>query len=130
MSEISTQAGSRLVRKTFDRPDEVREPYEKGRVEILNTKDWPIKRVNLEPGWRWTEHTRRVVGTDLCEVFHVKLLLNGRFRVRMKDGTEMEFGSCEIAIMDGQHDAWVVGDDRCSFIDLAEVVRQAGAAAS
>jgi hypothetical protein len=81
--------------------------------------------VTLEPGWRWTEHTRPVVGTDLCEVHHVKLFLEGRFGVRMQDGTEMEFGPGEIAVIDGAHDAWVIGDQRCSFVDLAEVVRQA-----
>jgi hypothetical protein len=114
-----------LERKSFEAPDEVRTPYEKGRVDVVNTGEWPVKRVNLEPGWRWTEQTRPVVGTALCEVFHVKLFLHGRFGVRMRDGKEMEFGPGEIGVIDPGHDAWVVGDEPCAFVDFAEVVRQA-----
>ena len=125
MASTEQRAKPLLTKKTFDAADELRTPYEKGRIDVLNTDYWPVKRVTLEPGWRWTEHTRPVVGTDLCEVFHVKLFLAGRFGVRMKDGTEMEFGPGEIAVIDGEHDAWTVGDESCSFIDLAEVVRQA-----
>jgi quercetin dioxygenase-like cupin family protein len=118
-----------LEKKRFDAPDELRNPYEKGRVDVLkvgNGREWEAKRVTIEPGWRFTEHTSPVVGTELCEVFHIKYFIRGRFGVRMKDGTEMEFGPGEIAIIDPGHDAWIVGDEPCSFIDLAEVVRQAG----
>jgi hypothetical protein len=114
-----------LERKSFESPDEVRTPYEKGRVDVVNTGEWPVKRVNLEPGWRWTEQTRPVVGTDLCEVSHVKFFLHGRFGVRMRDGKEMVFGPGEIGVIDPGHDAWVVGDEPCAFVDFAEVVRQA-----
>ena len=112
------RAMTALEKKSFETPDEVRTPYEKGRVDVVNTTEWPVKRVNLEPGWRWTEHTRPVVGTDLCEVMHVKFFLRGRFGVRMKDGMEIEFGPGEIAVIDPGHDAWVVGDEPCAFIDL------------
>ena len=111
--------------KSFDKPDEVRNPYEKGRVDVVDTGQWPVKRVTIEPGWRWTEHTSPVVGTDLCELFHVKFFLQGRFAIEMKDGSRPEFGAGDIAVIDAGHDAWVVGDEPCSFIDLAEVVRQA-----
>lgn len=117
-----------LHKKTFDAADEIRTPYEKGRVDIVNTPQGPVKRVTIEPGWRWTEQTKPVVGTDLCDVFHVKLFLQGRFGVRMNDGTELDFGPGDLAVIEPGHDAWVVGDEPCAFIDLAEVVRQANAA--
>ena len=70
-ADLSGGAGTMTVleRKSFEAPDEVRTPYEKGRVDVVNTAEWPVKRVNLEPGWRWTEHTRPVVGTDLARSF-------------------------------------------------------------
>lgn len=114
-----------LEKKTFDAPDEVHTPYEKGRIDLVRTPQGPVKRVTLEPGWRWTTETKAVVGTDLCEIFHVKHIVAGRFGVRMQDGSELEFGPGDLAIIEPGHDAWVVGDSPCSFIDLAEVVRQA-----
>jgi quercetin dioxygenase-like cupin family protein len=119
-----------VERKSFDVPDEVRNPYEKGRVDVLNvgdTREWEAKRVTIEPEWRFSKHTSPVTGTELCETFHIKYFLQGRFGVRMKDGTEMEFGPGDIGIIDPGHDAWIVGDEPCSFIDLAEVAREAGA---
>ena len=114
-----------LHKKTFDSPDEVRSPYEKGRVDVVDKPQGPVKRVTLEPGWRWTEHTKPVVGTDLCELFHVKLILAGTFGVRTADGTEMEFDPGDLAVIETSHDAWVVGNEPVEFLDLAEVVRLA-----
>lgn len=116
-----------LQRKSFDAPDEVRTPYEKGRIDVLKVGDthtWDAKRVNVQPGWRFSTHTAPVVGTELCEVYHIKLFLQGRFGVRMKDGTELEFHAGDVAIIDPGHDAWVVGDEPCVFVDLAETARQ------
>ena len=67
-----------------------------------------------------------MVGTEICEVYHVKLFLKGRFGVRMRDGSEMEFGPGDIGVFDTGHDAWVVGNEPCEFVVLAEVARQTG----
>jgi hypothetical protein len=119
-----------LQRKSFDKADEVRTPYKYGRVDVLkvgDTRQWDAKRVTIQPGWRFSEHSAPVVGTAICEVYHVKLFLKGRFGVRMRDGSEMVFEAGEIGVIDAGHDAWVPGKEPCEFIDLAEVVRQAGA---
>lgn len=118
-----------IEKKSFDVPDETRNPYQKGRIDVLivgDARQWEVKRASIGPGWRFTKHTSAVVGTQLCELFHIKYIIQGRFGFRMKDGTEMEFGPGEVAIVDPGHDAWVVGDQPCVFIDLADVVRQAG----
>jgi hypothetical protein len=118
-----------VQRKTFDQADEVRTPYEKGRVDVLKvgtTRHWDAKRVTLASGWRFSQHAASVAGTAICEVYHVKLFLKGRFGVRMRDGTEMEFGPGDVGIIDAGHEAWVPGSEPCQFIDLAEVARQTG----
>jgi len=44
----------------------------------------------------------------------------------MDDGTEMEFGAGDVAIMQPGHDAWVVGDEPNVLIELADVVKRPG----
>jgi len=42
----------------------------------------------------------------------------------MDDGTWMEFGPGDVAIMQPGHDAWVVGDGPNVLIELADVVHR------
>jgi len=110
MAELEKTA-AQLERKSFDEADEVRTPYERGGVDVVKVGDakrWDAKRITIQPGWRFSEHTAPVVGTEVCEVSHVKLFLKGRFAVRMRDGTEMEFGAGDIGVIGAGHDAWVL----------------------
>lgn len=113
-----------IAGKSFDLPDETRRPFEKGRVDIVNLGGLAFSRETLEPGWRWSKHVKPVVGGESCQRFHVKVFLAGRQRVRMDDGTEMEFGPGDVAIMGPGHDAWVVGDEPNVLIELADVVKR------
>ena len=45
------------------------------------------------------------------------LLRAGRMKVVMDDGEEAEYGPGDFAIMAPGHDAWVVGEDPCVFVD-------------
>ena len=38
-----------------------------------------IGRAILEPGWRWSDDVKPIVGTEWCEAHHVHVLLAGRF---------------------------------------------------
>jgi hypothetical protein len=42
----------------------------------------------------------------------------------MDDGTEMEFGPGDVAIIDPGHDGWVVGDEPNVLYELAEATRE------
>lgn len=108
--------------KNFGSPDETRRPFEKGKIDVVTVGGLTFYRETLEPGWRWSTHVKPVVGGDSCQKFHVKIFLSGRQRVRMNDGTEMEFGAGDVAIMQPGHDAWVVGDEPNVLIELADVV--------
>ena len=39
-----------------------------------------------EPGWRWSEHVKPIVGTEWCEFHHAMYVLSGHMRVLMRDG--------------------------------------------
>jgi hypothetical protein len=62
-------------------------------------------------GLRWSSHVKTTVGGEGCQRRHVKIFVAGRQRIRMDDGTEMEFGPGGVAIIDPGHDGWVVSDE-------------------
>lgn len=113
-----------IVGKNFDQPDEIRRPFEKGKIEVVTVGGLTFYRETLEPGWQWSKHVKPVVGGDSCQKFHVKIFLKGRQRIRMNDGTEMEFRPGDVAIMQPGHDAWVVGNEPNVLIELADVVKR------
>lgn len=114
----------KMEKKNFGSPDESKSPFEKGRIDVVRVGGLTINRETLAPGWRWATHVKPVVGGESCQKFHVKIFLSGRQRVRMDDGTEMEFGPGDVAVMEPGHDAWVVGDEPNVLIELAEAVRK------
>jgi class 3 adenylate cyclase len=95
---------------SFAHPDEVR-TVDHGRIELVNLGEESIGRQVLEPGWRWSDHVKPVVGTATCEFHHFGLVLSGRLRVEMTDGTTMEVGPDAVYEIPPGHDAWVVGDE-------------------
>ena len=73
--------------KSHDAADEVRSP-DKTRVEIVRLPGYTLGRLKLQPGWRWSECIKPVVGTASCQVPHVGYAVSGRLTVRMTDGTQ------------------------------------------
>jgi hypothetical protein len=59
-----------LEAKSHDNPDEVRTPN-KTRVEVVRLPGHTLGRFKLQPGWRWSECVKPVVGTESCQVAHV-----------------------------------------------------------
>jgi len=121
VEDMGSSAGTRsagMVRRSFNRPDEVR-PFEKGsgQLELINSNGGPVGRATFRPGWRWSEHVKPIAGTDSCEAPHVGYFVAGRMRVVMDDGQEMEFGTGDFAVIPPGHDAWIVGDEDCVVID-------------
>jgi hypothetical protein len=95
----------------FDSPDESRTP-DKTRVDVIRVGDTTAARMTFEPGWKWSECVKPVVGTDSCQVRHVGVVQSGRLHVSHEDGTESELGAGDAYLIEPGHDAWVVGDER------------------
>jgi len=95
--------------RDFSKPDETRTP-DKTKVELVNVAGGQIGRYTFQPGWRWSECIKPVVGTDSCQVEHVGYCVSGRIHVTL-DGTETEVGAGEVYRIPPGHDAWVVGDE-------------------
>ena len=94
----------------FDSPDETRSP-DKTTVDLVRMGDAATAaRLTLQPGWRWSECIKPVVGTDSCQVRHVGFLQSGQMHVTHDDGSEDEIGPGKAYVIEPGHDAWVVGD--------------------
>jgi len=78
-----------------------------------------------EPGWRWSIDVKPSAGTERCQYHHIGLTLQGRLRVEMPDGTELEVGPGDVFEIPPGHDAWVVGDGPWVSVDF-EAMRTYG----
>jgi Cupin domain len=106
--------------KSFDSPDETR-PFEgKGKADVLQIAGQTVGRGVFEPGWKWSENVKPIAGTDSCQVSHLGYCLSGRMKIYMDDGSEFEVGPGEVAAIPPGHDAEVVGDEDCVFVDFGE----------
>ena len=107
---------ARLQRKRFSEPVDVRR-FPHGRVDIIELDDTVVGRMSYEPGWRWSVDVKPIATTESCQYHHVGVTLEGRLRVEMPDGTQLEIGPGDVFEIPPGHDAWVVGDTPWVSID-------------
>lgn len=101
-----------IAKKNFDAADEVRSP-DKARIEVVDLGSAKAARMTLEPGWRWSESVKPIVGTDSCQARHVGVLVSGSMRVVHSDGSEQDVGPGDAYAIEPGHDAWVTGGESC-----------------
>ncbi|MEY2450468.1 MAG: hypothetical protein QOD92_42 [Acidimicrobiaceae bacterium] len=104
-----------VTARSFDAPDETRTP-EKTKVEVVDLGGAKAARLTLQPGWKWSECIKPVVGGDSCQALHVGLVQSGMMHVVHEDGTESDLGAGSAYRIAPGHDAWVVGDE--AFVGL------------
>ena len=117
IAPIRTIGSVELRRKRFDRPDEVRS-VEKARIELVELGELAVGRTVFEPGWRWSEHVKPIVGTETCQEHH---RLRGVWASAYRDDRRRSLeilGGDAFEVPPG-HDAWVVGDEPSVSIDWA-----------
>ena len=103
--------------KSHNSPDEVRAPI-KTRVEVVRLPGYTLGRLNFEPGWKWSDCIKPVVGTDSCQVSHVGYAVSGRLTVKLNDGTQKTFEPGMSYTIPPGHDAWVEGNERFVCIEV------------
>lgn len=107
-----------MQQKSLNAPDEVR-VFDRGKLELASLGGVTFGRATFQPGWKWSESVKPLVNTEWCEAPHVQYHVSGRLRVLMHDGTEMEFGPGDVGVVPPKHDAWVVGDETVTIIDIS-----------
>ncbi|TKB64904.1 MAG: cupin domain-containing protein [Mesorhizobium sp.] len=108
---------TKFASKSHNTPDEVRAP-DKTRVEVVRLPGFTLGRLNMEPGWKWSECVKPVVKTESCQVSHVGYVVSGAITVRMNDGTQKTFEQGTSYTIPPGHDAWVEGNERFVCIEV------------
>lgn len=114
MPQIKEQT---LELKNFTKPDETR-ILPKTKIEIINLGDSTIMRATFQPGWKWTECLKPTVGTESCMVPHLNIIISGRIKITMEDGTEKILGPGDVAAIAPGHTAEVIGNEACVAFDF------------
>ena len=96
--------------KSMDSPDETRTP-DKTTMSVVHLGHATVARLTAQPGWRWSECIKPVVGTESCQAAHLGYVVSGRIHIASTDGTELDLGPGDAYRLDPGHDAWVLGDE-------------------
>jgi hypothetical protein len=105
--EIKNVSSSAEVRK-----------FEHDKIELVDIAGGTVARFSLQKGWKWSNDIKPIVKTEWCEAPHLQYMISGRYRVKLKDGTEFEIGPGDVASIPPGHDAWVVGDEPAVGIEF------------
>jgi class 3 adenylate cyclase len=109
-----------LRSKRFDEPDDlITLPLLTSQVVVLG--EVYVGRNTHEPGWRWSEHVKPVVGTPSCLHHHMGVVVSGQMEVETDTGARRRFGAGEALEVPPGHDAWVVGDEPLVTIEFTGV---------
>ena len=108
---------ARLQRRRFEESQDVR-VTPRGRVEVVELDDRVVARITWQPGWRWSVDVKPIAGTQYCQSHHVGLTIQGKLRIQMADGIEIEYHAGDVFEIPPGHDAWVVGDEPMVSVDF------------
>ncbi len=107
-----------LEAKNLDTPDENR-GFDNGEMRIVNVAGATIGRAVFQPGWKWSNDVKPIAGTDSCQAPHLGYMVSGRMKVIMDDGSEGEAGPGDVVSIPPGHDAEIIGDETCVFLDFS-----------
>jgi hypothetical protein len=98
------------VRNRFEQSDETR-TFENGVVEKVTLAGSQVGRATFQPGWRWSESIKPIVGTDSCQAHHVGYAVGGTLHIVTNEGQDVEISAGDVYEILPGHDGWVVGDE-------------------
>jgi quercetin dioxygenase-like cupin family protein len=110
-------------KKSLENPDQVLK-MELGKIDIVEIAEGGVGRATFEPGWKWSEHEKPVVGGgEYCDVPHFVCIVSGKLHLAFADGDEIDLNPGDIATIPAGHDGWVVGDEPAVMLDFGGVAR-------
>ena len=108
-----------IERRSFNEPDEVYPSDDGSRTEIVQIGDNFVMRSVMQPGWSWDEYVKPMMenGEETCPMEHHEVIVSGRIRYRMEDGSEVIGQAGDYLEISPGHLAWVLGQEPCITID-------------
>jgi mannose-6-phosphate isomerase-like protein (cupin superfamily) len=108
---------TRLEKKNMVNADEVR-LFPKGEMALVHIGGLTFGRAVFQPGWRWSESVKPIAKTEKCETSHLGFVISGRMMIAMSDGQQTEIGPGDAVSIPPGHDAWIVGDEPCVYMEV------------
>ena len=100
-----------IIKKNFNDADETRQPTDNVKLDIVNLGSVKVAKMVAQPGWKWSEHIKPIVGTETCENTHIGVLISGSRIVADENGNEVKVNSGDAYDIGPSHDGWVLGND-------------------
>jgi class 3 adenylate cyclase len=114
----------KLQKKSLDTPDE---QFRVGglNADIVQVGDASVSRNIFEPGAHCALGGRKLIGNrraeESCQAHHSGVVLEGRLRVEMDDGSTLDLGPNDVFDIPPGHDGWVVSDQPMKAINWSGV---------
>jgi class 3 adenylate cyclase len=108
----------RVLVRSLDEPDDVIR-YPSGQNEVVHLGGIVVTRDVHQPGWRWDEHVKPIVGTETCQFQHRGVVLRGRMGIRTDEGETVIIGPDQVYDVEPGHVGWVEGDEELVTINWA-----------
>jgi hypothetical protein len=106
-----------VIRKSFDDPDQAFD-YLHGSTAGVQAGDSVVWRSTLNPGWSWDTDVKPFTeGLTSCPMDHRELIVSGRIKYVMLDGTTVIGQPGDHLRVYPGHRAWVEGEEPCVCID-------------
>ena len=95
-----------------------------GHEELVDVDGTSVGLTTFEPGWRWSNDLRPIVGTERCPFVHRGYVLAGNLHVELDGGDILDLQAGDVFVIPANHDAWVVGDEAVSLLDWGGKARE------
>jgi hypothetical protein len=110
---------SNMYKKSFDDADEVKTPP-KAHVSVVKLGTMNASKMVLEPGWKWSDCIKPLVGGDSCQAGHIGVIIQGKLMCVHDDGTEILAEAGDAYYFAPGHDGWVVGDETVIAYEIVD----------
>ena len=109
-----------VVVRRFDSPERVL-VFDQGRLEQITMGGRAIGKGTYAPGWRWSRCTSGPASPADAAAEHVGVVLSGRVKVQLPDGSELDLTPGDFFQIATDFDEWVVGYRPCEILYLSGV---------
>lgn len=106
--------------KSFSRPDQVID-FPGIRTSVVELGDLTVGLQISEPGWRWSQDVRPIVGGEWCQARHVGYVVSGSFGIELADGTPYTFHAGDVFDIPPGHDGFTIGDEPCTMVEWSGI---------